>query len=68
MSRAFFLTVRIKKILYTRLTTLRLSVRNSSAQLTCGRERYCSASPAPSACLLKTSLYLPTNCLFVVVA
>ena len=44
MSRAFFSTVRIKKILYTLLTTLRLSVRNSSAQLTCGRERYCSAS------------------------
>ena len=44
MSRAFFSTVRIKKILYTRLTTLCLSVRNSSAQLMCGRERYCTAS------------------------
>ena len=35
---------KVKKILYTRLTTLRLSVWNSSAQLMCSRERYCSAS------------------------
>ena len=35
---------KVKKILYTCLTTLRLSVWNSSVQLTCSREWYCSAS------------------------